>query len=146
LLAIWPVEIISIPPLQKGELFMLSELEHSILGTVTLGPETMAEWEGIQIIYKLARYSFPGVKFADVVEALVKLLDMSYVECQLEEYFSKPIFKITKDEILNHYGGDLTEEDINVYPKEAVYAFRATKKGREEYKKDLYDVYYPEES
>lgn len=119
---------------------MLSKLEYSILGTVTLGPDAMAEWEGIHVIYDLARDEFPGVKFSEVVEALVKLLDMGYVECQLEEYFSKPIFKITKEEILDHYGGELTEEDINIYPKEAVYSFRATKKGREEYENQVYDA------
>ena len=123
---------------------MLSELEHSILGTVTLGPETMAEWEGIHVIYDLARDKFPGVKFSDVVEALVKLINIGYVECRLEEYVSKPIYKITIEEILDHYGGQLSEEDIKVYPKESVYAFRATKKGRDEYDKDIYDVYYPE--
>ena len=122
---------------------MLSELEHDVLGTVTLGPEAMAEWEGIHIIYRLARYVFPEVKFSDVVEALVKLLNMNYVECQLEEYISKPITQVTKEDILDLYGGYLTEEDIKIYPREPVYAFRATAKGREEYANSTYDIYRP---
>ena len=102
---------------------MLSELEHSILGTTTLGSEREAAWEGIHVIFDLARDEFPGVTFSEVVEALVKLLNLGYLDCQLEEDVTKPVYRISKQEILDQYGGQLTEEDIKVYPKEPVYSF-----------------------
>ncbi len=68
---------------------------------------------------------------------------MGYIECRLEENVSKPVSALSKAEILGHYGGDLTEQDINSYPRKTVYSFRATAKGREESVKDIYNVYYP---
>ncbi len=123
---------------------MLSKLEHFVLGMTALGSEVAAAWEDIHIIYDLARKRLnPDIKFDEVVEALVKLFDMGYTECRLEETIPRQIYHMTTAELLEHYGGRLTEEEINIYPKVIVHAFRATKKGREEEAKDIYDVYYP---
>jgi hypothetical protein len=115
---------------------LLSSLEHSILGT------TLTGWEPVHALYKDALNEFEDVTFDSVIEALVKLFNKGYVECQILENIDKPVYKLDKKELLKHYGGDLSEDEINIYPKVAVHEFRATPKGEEEEAKDIYNVYY----
>jgi len=116
---------------------LLSSLEHSILGIALI------HWEPVHVLYKDALSEFDGVTFASVIEALVRLFNKGYVECQILEDSDKPVYKLSKKELLEHYGGDLSEDEINIYPKVAVHEFRATPKGKEEEAKDIYNVYYP---
>ena len=116
---------------------LLSSLEHSVLGS------TIMDWEPIHVLYKDVIHEFEKVKFITLVEALVKLLYLGYVECRLLEDTTVPVYELTKEQLLEHYGGDLSEDEMDIYPRVAVHEFRATQKGREEEASDLYNIYYP---
>ena len=114
---------------------MLSKVEFSII------VETLLRWEPVHVLYK-ERKEY-GVTFNSLIEALVNLLDLSYVECYAEEDIDRPVAHLTKDELLEHYGGDLSEEEVDKYPNNVEYYFKATQKGEDEALKDIYDTYYP---
>jgi hypothetical protein len=111
----------------------LSSLEHSILGT------TLIEWEPVHVLYKDALNEFEGVTFNSVIEALVKLFSRGYVECQISD---SRVHKLAVKELLEHYGGGLSKDEINLYPKVAVHEFKATARGKKEEAKDIYNTYY----
>ena len=119
---------------------MLNKLLHLTLGTTTNG------WEPIHARYEDALRNFADVTFDCFVESLVNLFNMGYVDCYVEEDTDRPINKLTKDELLGHYGGNLSEDEIMSYPNNPVHYFKATQKGIEEEARDIYDAYYPEES
>jgi len=104
----------------------------------------MNDWERINVVFKDTRRDFPDVTFEQMVEVLVMLLDMGYVDCYMEVE-SSPVTELHKEEMLEYYGGGLNEREIEIYPKVPAHYFHVTQKGREEEDKDIYDVYYPSE-
>jgi hypothetical protein len=112
---------------------LLSSLEHSILGT------TLNGWEPVNALYQDALNEFEDVTFRSVIEALAKLFNKGYVESQIS---NRSVHKLTTKELLEYYGGDLSEDEIDIYPRVVVHEFRATPKGYEEEAKDIYDAYY----
>ena len=115
---------------------MITRLEHFLLGTATMG------WEPVHVMYKENRGE--GYTFVSVIEALVNLFNLGYVECRVENHSYTPVESLTKEGLLEHYGSDLSEKEINIYPNVPVHEFRATPEGREEYKKSAYKKYYHE--
>jgi hypothetical protein len=111
----------------------LSSLEHSILGT------TLIEWEPVHVLYKDALGEFEDVTFDSAVEALVKLFNKGYIECQISD---RRVHQLAVKELLEHYGSDLSKDEINLYPKVAVHEFKATANGKKEEANDIYNTYY----
>ena len=116
---------------------MLTRLEHCLLS------RTIDDIEPLHILYKDARRDFKELTFTSFIEALVKLYNLGYVEAIIEN-IGKPEKEMSKDDLLEHYHGDLTEKEINIYPDVTEYYFKATPEGRLEEAKDIYDQYYPD--
>lgn len=114
---------------------MLNKLEHFLLSS------TMNDSEPLHILYKDSLRKFQVIKFDSFIEALAKLFNLGYVEATIEE-MGEPEKELTKDILLEHYRGGLSEKEINIYPDVTEYYFKATQKGREEEAKDMYDKYY----
>ena len=97
---------------------MLNDLEKSLLY------ETYVDWEPINVLYKGKKEK--GISFASLAEALVNLFNAGYIECKIE--YIEPVYRLTKEELLGHYGGDLTDEEIKIYPKVVSHTFKSTRK------------------
>ena len=117
---------------------MLTRLEHSLLST------TIYDWEPLHILYKETLREFKDVTFTSVIEVLVKLFNSGYIVCTIEQDLIEPVTELDKEKLLKHYGGGLSEKEMNIYPDVVEYYFKATTKGREEAEKDIYNTYYPD--
>lgn len=51
---------------------------------------------------------------------------------------------LVKDRLLEYYGRDLSEKELNIGPNVSYHEFGITQKGVEE-AKDIYAIYYPDD-
>ena len=78
-----------------------------------------------------------------ISEQRSRLFDLGYVEAKIEGIGEKET-ELTKEGLIAHYGGGLSEREIDIYPDVADYYFKATPEVAEEEARDQYDAYYPD--
>jgi len=116
----------------------LNRLEHSLLSM------QVDDIEPLFILYADTIRDIEGTTLDLVLRALVKLVNLGFSRCILEEEGElRPYKKPTFNELKRRFDG-LSEEEKKEYPmNRPEYYFEITEKGRVEEAKEIYDAYYP---
>jgi len=114
---------------------MLSKLEYWLLRI------TLYEWVPIYALYRSLRCE--DVTFDSVIEALVTLFNLGYLDCIMEWDENDRVTELSKDELLEYYGGGLSKQEVRTCPYIPTHFFRATPKGLDECDGDIYGDRYP---
>lgn len=129
---------------------LLNRLEHSLLSSTANGDDPL------HVLYHDAVRDIAGANLYTVLEAMIKLLDLGFLECRIS-YFGdwRECVKITFADLerqfeshsakllpvpksIKHMTNEYVEELANEY------YFKITEKGKLEEAKDIYESYYPE--
>ncbi|MBI2854592.1 MAG: hypothetical protein HYX87_06715 [Chloroflexi bacterium] len=121
---------------------MLNRLEHNLLS------EMVQSSEPFHALYSDITRDVPGTTLNKILEALVRLKDLSLIYCFYygqdaggtpgKEFSCQDM---SLQDFAAHYAGR-THEQLSKYPLGVEYYFQATPKGRMEEAKEEYDAYY----
>jgi hypothetical protein len=119
---------------------LLNELEYFLLFIISMGKQ-----EPMAILYRDARKLITGTKINSVINALLKLTDLGFIECfwvKHELKYWEPIAEPTFEDLKTRYK-NYTRFEKKTYPEFGDYWFEITKNGKLEEVKAFYDVYHP---
>jgi len=85
-----------------------------------------------------------GATLDEVLQALVKLVNLGFSKCRLEENnrIGRVCQNLTVDDLKRRFAGQ-PEKEQKEYPDVPEYYFEITEKGRQEEAKEMYEEYYP---
>jgi len=116
----------------------LNKLEHYILSGTVDGIEPF------YVIYRLTMDEIEEATLDSIIAALIKLIDMEFVNCFIDFHGRKPCENLTEEHLKLHCASR-ADKELREYPFDInwEYEFHVTKKGRAEERKDIYNEYYP---
>ncbi len=120
---------------------LLNRLEHNLLTM------QMDDIEPLFVLYRGTIKDIEEVTLDQILEALVKLVNLGFTECKQKKWGKwRPCKNLCVDVLKRRFAG-LSEEKKREYPlRVSEYYFDITEKGRLEEKRDVYDIYYRDAS
>jgi hypothetical protein len=118
---------------------VLNRIEHNLLSM------QMDDSEPLFILYADTKRDIEGVTLNDVIQSLMRLVDLGFSECIVHEDGKWNLYKnITTTKLHKRFKGQSEEERIKYPMHTDEYYFRITPKGRIEEEKEAYNQYYSE--